>query len=156
MDKKKYPQNLLDAIAELYGYQIALITDDRLAGLYYAISTLDQSQQRIVEMRFQKNMSIDEICTAMQLTQSEVEALCKKAIIMLRHPYVNKYILYGIAGYTLHKSINLFLNALLSLKKQCLKIALHFSTYINYARIFLTRIVRTVYMTAGVSIYIHL
>ena len=110
MDKKKYPQNLLDAIAELFGYQITFITDDRLAGLNYAISTLDQRQQRIIEMRFKKSLSDDEICVAMQMTQSEVEALCKKAIIMLRHPYVYKYILYGIAGYTLHKSIAEFYN----------------------------------------------
>ena len=49
--------------------------------------------------------------------------------------------------------ISLFLNVHLSPKKRYRKIALHFSTYINYARIFLTRIVRTVYMTAGVIIY---
>lgn len=37
-----------------------------------------------------------------------------------------------------------------------LKIALHFLTHIFYARIFLTRIVRSVYMTARVRVYITL
>lgn len=105
MKQTNYPQNLLDAIADKYLYRPKIITEDILAGLNYALSTLSLLEQDFIKLRFQLEKSIDDICTELCLPPDVIEELEKRAIKKLRHPWVHKYILYGIVGYTLHKSI---------------------------------------------------
>lgn len=105
MKENHYPQNLLDAIADKYLYRPKIITDDILAGLNYALSTLSLLEQDFIKLRFQHEKNIDDICTELCLPPDVIEELEKRTIKKLRHPWVNKYIIYGIVGYTLHKSI---------------------------------------------------
>lgn len=105
MKQTNYPQNLLDAIAGKYLYRPKIITDDILAGLNYALSTLSLLEQDFIKLRFQHEKSTDDICTELCLHPDVIEELEKRSIKKLRHPWVHKYILYGIVGYTLHKSI---------------------------------------------------
>ncbi len=105
MKHTNYPQNLLDAIEGKYLYRPKIITDDILAGLNYALSTLSILEQDFVKLKFQDEKNTDDICADLCLPPDVIEELEKSLIKKLRHPWVHKYILYGIVGYTLHKSI---------------------------------------------------
>lgn len=110
MENQGYPQNLIDALAGRYLYKPKLITEDVMAGINYAISTLKPMEQKFIELRFQDEQSLDDICEELRISIDDIESFEDVVIKKLRHPWVYQYITHGIVGYTLYKSIKEFFN----------------------------------------------
>lgn len=110
MNTNDYPKNLIEAIAGLYMYKPKLITDDIIAGINYAIFTLAPIEQEFVSLRFREDMNLDDVSAKLNLPIEDIEDFENKLIKKLRHPWVYRYILHGIVGYTLYKSIAEFFN----------------------------------------------
>lgn len=110
MKNEHYPQNLINALAGRYFYKPKLITDDILAGVNYAISTLREDEQRFVNLKFREQISLGELSRKFKMTLEATEEFEKSIIIKLRNPWIYRYITYGIVGYTLHKSLTEFFN----------------------------------------------
>ena len=109
MENQGYPQNLINAISTIT-YKPKMITDDIIAGVNYAVSTLSLLEQDFLKLKFQYEKNLDDICNELCLPPDVIVELENRAIKKLRHPWVYKYILYGIVGYTLRKSIREFFN----------------------------------------------
>ena len=107
MENQGYPQNLIDAIA-IYSYKPKMITDDIIAGINYAISTLTTKEQRFIRMRFQDELSPQQLCAEFGKTTDELSMYENIVVRKLRHPWIYRYILHGIEGYVLQKSITEF------------------------------------------------
>lgn len=108
MENQGYPQNLLDALSGRYLYKPKLLTDDVMAGINYAIFTLKPVEQQFIELRYQNDKSLDDISEELKISIEDIEDFEDAVIKKLRHPWVYKYIVHGIVGYTLYKSINEF------------------------------------------------
>lgn len=107
MEKNDYPRNLIDAIA-INRYKPKMITDDIIAGVNYAVSTLPSKEQQFIRMRFQDELSLEKLCAEFGKTDDEILIYENAVLRKLRHPWIYKYILHGIEGYVLHKSISEF------------------------------------------------
>lgn len=110
MEQSYYPQNLIDALAGRYLYRPKLITDDVMAGINYALSTLKPNEKKYIELRFQNDLSLDDISVELKISVEDIEDFEDTVIKKLRHPWVYHYITHGIVGYTLYKSIKEFFN----------------------------------------------
>lgn len=110
MEQSCYPQNLIDALASKYLYKPKLITDDVMAGINYALFTLKPIEQKFIELRFQSDLSLDDISEELKISVEDIEDFEDAVIKKLRHPWVYHYITHGIVGYTLYKSIKEFFN----------------------------------------------
>ncbi len=101
--KEPYPKNLLMTIQSTAVNAVELpidaITDDVLAGLEYAISTLSEREQSVIKMRYQERKSFREIGLAHGVTLECARHNEENALRKLRIPKCLGYIKHGRCGY---------------------------------------------------------
>lgn len=75
------------------------VSKDGRAGILYALSTLEENEQRVLLLRYGEKKTVDEIASAVGVSQDEVSALEAEAIRKLRLPGRWNYIRHGVNGY---------------------------------------------------------
>lgn len=92
-----YPYNLMKEIVD---NDVAIYAEnpDCVAGLDYALSTLDDRQRKILENKYKQNMTLAEIGETFEITRERVNQLCQKAIRKLKLPQCYRYIVFGVNG----------------------------------------------------------
>lgn len=98
-----YPRNIFLTLAEDKWYDIHIdtenITDDMIAGLEYAISTLPPRDQRVIRLRYGEKMTRTAIGKEFDVTGERIRTVEGRAMIKLRRPPLLGYIKYGKVGY---------------------------------------------------------
>lgn len=95
-----YPYNLLTAIRGNTTLELPhSLTKDVLAGLHYALSTLEDRERTIILGRFQEALSLEDLAMELDISDERVRQLQVKALRKLREPCRWNYISLGIAGY---------------------------------------------------------
>ena len=95
-----YPYNLLTAIRGNTTLELPhSLTKDVLAGLHYALSTLEARERRIILGRFQEALSLEDLAVELDISDERIRQLQVKALRKLREPCRWNYISLGIAGY---------------------------------------------------------
>ena len=90
-----YPYNLLIAARGTKMLALPLsLTKDVYAGIAYALFTLDETEQNVLEQKFRMGMPITD-------EQQQIE---RKALTKLCHPSRWNYICYGVVGYGKQKA----------------------------------------------------
>lgn len=101
--KEPYPRNLFLTLAadKWFNVQIPVdnITEDMVAGLEYALSTLPPRDQKVVEMRYAQKMTYTAIAIEFDVTSERIRTLEHRSIAKLHHPPLIGYIKYGKQGY---------------------------------------------------------
>ena len=101
--KEPYPRNLFLTLAadKWFNAQIPVenITEDMVAGLEYALSTLPPRDQKVVEMRYAQKMTYTAIAIEFDVTVERIRTLEHRSIARLHHPPLIGYIKYGKQGY---------------------------------------------------------
>lgn len=97
---EEFPHNLLSAIVG----QTSLVppetmSSDRLSGLQYALSTLDDREQEVILQRFRDHRSRSEIGLDFGISPERIRQIENKTIRKLREPSRWNYIKLGVAGY---------------------------------------------------------
>ena len=95
-----YPDNLISALCE--GYDLSIPekpSADIHAGITYALSTLGQREQIILNKRFFLQLSRADIGKELQLTPERIRQIEHRALNKLRSTKRINFITYGIAGY---------------------------------------------------------
>ena len=102
--KEPYPKNLLLTIqvTSVHEFELPIdnVTDDMLAGLEYAISTLSERERTILRMRYQERCSYREIGESLGVTLERIRTLDDRLLRKLRVPKCLGCIKYGLEGYT--------------------------------------------------------
>ena len=97
--KEPYPRNLFLTLAadKWFNVQIPVdnITEDMVAGLEYALSTLPPRDQKVVEMRYAQKMTYTAIAKEFDVTSERIRTLEHRSIAKLHHPPLIGYIKYG-------------------------------------------------------------
>ena len=96
--RKATSEKWLDKLVEdVFGQDMKLpMTDDQIAGLHYALSTLPERDVNIVRLHYEKDMTMREIAEVYSISQSRVRQIILKIIHALRRK--KSYILYGFEG----------------------------------------------------------
>lgn len=95
-----YPYNLLQATVQNTKADMPMnMTDDRIRGLQYAMSTLEPREYEILMYRYNSKMSPAAIGEIYNLSADAVRQVEYKAIRKLRTPSRWNYIKLGIVGY---------------------------------------------------------
>ena len=101
--KEPYPRNLFLTLAadKWYSIQISVddITEDMIAGLEYALSTLPPRDQKVIEMRYAQKMTYTAIAKEFDVTGERIRTLEHRSISKLHHPPLIGYIKYGKRAY---------------------------------------------------------
>ena len=101
--KEPYPRNLFLTLAadKWYSIQISVddITEDMIAGLEYALSTLPPRDQKVIEMRYAQKMTYTAIAKEFDVTGERIRTLEHRSISRLHHPPLIGYIKYGKRAY---------------------------------------------------------
>ena len=101
--KEPYPRNLFLTLAadKWFNVQIPVdnITEDMVAGLEYALSTLPPRDQKIVQLRYAQKMTYTAIAIEFDVTSERIRTLEHRSIAKLHHPPLIGYIKYGKQGY---------------------------------------------------------
>ena len=77
---------------------ISALSFDRIAGIHYALSSLPESSQQWIRLRFSENYSANETAETLGLTFAEETSLEKDTLHKLRHTCRWDWICYGIEG----------------------------------------------------------
>ena len=95
-----YPYNLLSAIRGNTTLELPhSLTKDVLAGLHYALSTLEDRERTVIMGRFQEALSLNDLAIELDIGAERVRQIQVKALQKLREPCRWNYISHGIAGY---------------------------------------------------------
>lgn len=101
--KEEYPKNLLATLQATAFRSIELtiedVSDDILAGLEFAISSLSEREQTILKMRYREHKTYKEIGDALGVTCECIRAHDNKILLRLREPKRLGYIKYGKLEY---------------------------------------------------------
>ena len=101
--KEPYPRNLFLTLAADKWFKVQIpvdnITEDMVAGLEYALSTLPPRDQKVVEMRYAQKMTYTAIAIEFDVTSERIRTLEHRSIAKLHHPPLIGYIKYGKQGY---------------------------------------------------------
>ena len=101
--KEPYPRNLFLTLAADKWFNVQIpednITEDMVAGLEYALSTLPPRDQKVVEMRYAQKMTYTAIAIEFDVTSERIRTLEHRSIAKLHHPPLIGYIKYGKQGY---------------------------------------------------------
>ena len=95
-----YPYNLIFSL--LFGTtleQPPTYSKDVLLGFQYAFSTLEETEQKLLYLRFAQGKNRSEAAVLLSLPEEELRALEDSAFYKLRLPGRWDYIRYGVAGY---------------------------------------------------------
>lgn len=94
----RYPHNLLAAVAERETSLPFPISKDIMAGIAYALSTLDDQEKEILHQRFFLNTSDTDISKMLNIPQESIHQIESKALRKLRAPTLWDYMKLGIRG----------------------------------------------------------
>ena len=95
-----YPYNLLSAIRGNTTLELPHnLTNDVLAGLHYALSTLEERERTVIMGRFQEALSLNDLAIELDIGAERVRQIQVKALQKLREPCRWNYISLGVAGY---------------------------------------------------------
>ena len=98
-EKVSFPENLITDIGlELVfeNAQYVPLTEDQLAGLKYAITTIRDREQEMLSLRYEKQQTLQEIGEHYELSRERVRQILVKAVRKLRHPSRVKYYRDGL------------------------------------------------------------
>lgn len=91
-----WPYNLTDSV---FCEPVEMIlTEDHIAGIEKAISTLTEKEQTVIHKRFEEGLSLDEVGEIFGLSRERIRQIEAKAVRKLRHPSRMQYIKYGKEG----------------------------------------------------------
>lgn len=97
--KRPYPSNLLFAALGLKESDLSSgITDDIRAGVDYAVSTLPDSEQRVICSYYIDGRRTAEIASQFAVTSNRIIQIENRALRRLREPRRCEFMQYGIAG----------------------------------------------------------
>lgn len=98
--KEPYPKCLVMAIIEKLEVPIEEFTPDIVAGINYAVSTLDEREQEVILLRYKEKKSLSQIGEHFGFQQERSRQIEVRALRKLRRPMAWKYITLGIQGFT--------------------------------------------------------
>lgn len=103
MKNEEYPRNLLSVMQGELDRRVVTVdvdnlTEDRLQGLEYALSFLDERAQLILQMRYRENKSTAEISEVIGVKSAGT--LANSALFQLTKPPMLGYIVYGKQTFT--------------------------------------------------------
>lgn len=91
-----YPYNLMDDIfTEPTDW---ILSEDNIKGLDDAIASLDEREQKIINLRYREGFTLEETGKVFHLTRDRIRQLQARAVRKLRNPARSKQILYGEEG----------------------------------------------------------
>lgn len=103
-----WPYNLIDAIDAFRSYYrrdphpdryIPIpLTDDQMAGLEYAVGTLDEQEQRVIRCRFIDGLTMSDTAERLSISMQAAKAAEVRAVRKLRYPARRNLILNGLKG----------------------------------------------------------
>lgn len=102
--KTIYPYNLvLSIFGEVSGTdwlsrQEFLLTEDQKDGLKQALSTLSEREQKVISLRYESFMNLEEAGKEFNVTRERIRQVEAKALRQLRHPDRAKFIRHGLNG----------------------------------------------------------
>ena len=96
--KLPYPQNLLTAILQGTDLPVPDITDDIIAGLNYAVSTLSNREQEILRRSYAERQTQKLTAEYFSVSSSRISSLERQTLRKLRSASRVPYILYGEQG----------------------------------------------------------
>lgn len=100
MSWEDYPGNLLIAIKGQADRELpTTFSVDNFAGLQYVLSTLDEREHEILQLRYSERMTRSEIAVELAISPERVRQIENKACRKLQRLSKWNYIVYGIAGY---------------------------------------------------------
>lgn len=95
-----YPYNLLLAAKGTAILEFpAVLSEDTLAGLHYALSTLPEKDQELVRLLFVEGKMDQGVMERMGLSAEDYASYKRKVLQKIAYPARWNYIQYGIAGY---------------------------------------------------------
>lgn len=97
-EKKEYPENLLSQVF-VNGLPTDLPDDVALVLEYIIQKTLTEREGRVLDMRYNRYMTMAAIGEEYGLRAERVRQIEAKAVRKLRHPSRSRYILMGMEGY---------------------------------------------------------
>ena len=99
LSDEEYPKNLLLAVTNRSKHTLPVsFTKDVQAGIWYALSTLEDQEQELLWMRYGEKKSIEEICRHFDAAPEDIPKYERVIFKKLRLPTRWNYIQYGIAG----------------------------------------------------------
>lgn len=97
--KNTYPLNLLTEVLAKTEFETPEITEDIVAGLEYASSTLGERRNEILKLFYKEGLSVPRIAEFFKVSKSAIYTLKRNAIMRLRRPKCICYLIYGKAGF---------------------------------------------------------
>jgi len=100
--KKGYPENLITELGlfNIFGEDsYTPLTDDQLAGLEYAISTLKKREIDLITLRFKEQTSYTAIAKVIGRSVERVRQIIFCALRKLRNPAIAGYYIWGYNAY---------------------------------------------------------
>ena len=97
-----WPENVITemGISDVLGTEeYSTLNDDQMEGLIFAISTLLNSEQKTIRLRYEEHRTFNYCGKEMGLSGSRIQQIAKKAIRKLHHPTRAVYIREGYQGY---------------------------------------------------------
>lgn len=105
--KEDYPYNLITTIIDESVWELNLpteMTEDHLAGLEYAISQLDDREQKIIRLRYEKRQTFAQNGELFNISVNRASQVARKALRKLYHPKNLKYYKYGLEGHKVRQA----------------------------------------------------
>lgn len=91
-----YPYNLLDDIfGETFDH---VLSEDEANGLNYCLRTLNEKEQTVIGLRYEKEMTLRQAGKELNVTLERIRQIQAKALRKLKSPVRLNYILYGEQG----------------------------------------------------------
>lgn len=93
-----YPENIIRGIGleKVFGCNYYTeLSQDQLAGLEYALSTLSDREQSFLEMRYKRGLSYNEIARRVDRSRSRITQIIEQAIHKLSRKHMTEYIAVG-------------------------------------------------------------
>lgn len=98
--KMEYPRNLLYAVRDHWeNEEPTELTPDVLAGIQYALTTLNEREQYVIAERYQKRRSLRSIGEDVGVIPERIRQIESHALRVLRHPRNMTLITKGVMGY---------------------------------------------------------
>lgn len=98
--KEEYPRNLLLAVRGAWEQnEPTELTADVLAGIQYAISTLNEREQLVITRRYKDRKNLREIGEEIGVKQERSRQIETAALRKLRYPRNMRFITMGVDGY---------------------------------------------------------
>ena len=97
--KEDYPKNLVMAVIEDRELESPEFTPDIIAGINYAVSTLDEREQMLIYLRYVEKKTLAQIGEHFGFKQERSRQIESRALRKLRTPICWKYITLGVRGF---------------------------------------------------------